>query len=171
MPILKATVADVAALTALVNSAYRGETALRGWTTESHLLDGQRIDEESMQGYFQNASVTILKYINTNGRLIGCVYLEKIKNDRLYIGMLTVQPDLQAQGTGRQLLEAAEDIARQSGCIAVRMTVIPVRHELVAWYKRRGYEPNGEMMPFPADTRFGIPRQHLELMVLEKQIA
>ena len=47
MPITKATQTNVPQLNILVNSAYRGETSKKGWTTEANLLDGLRIDEET----------------------------------------------------------------------------------------------------------------------------
>ncbi|MEQ1731121.1 MAG: GNAT family N-acetyltransferase, partial [Vicinamibacterales bacterium] len=39
-----ATPADASTIVALVESAYRGEASRAGWTTEAHLLDGQRTD-------------------------------------------------------------------------------------------------------------------------------
>ena len=39
-----ATPAEAPRITALVNRAYRGDASRQGWTTEAHLLDGQRID-------------------------------------------------------------------------------------------------------------------------------
>ena len=39
-----ATLADVPAIVALVESAYRGDASRAGWTTEADLLDGQRTD-------------------------------------------------------------------------------------------------------------------------------
>lgn len=39
-----ATPADVPAVVALVESAYRGESSEQGWTSESHLIGGQRTD-------------------------------------------------------------------------------------------------------------------------------
>ena len=41
--------ADAAALEALVNSAYRGESSKAGWTTEADLLGGQRVDEAGLR--------------------------------------------------------------------------------------------------------------------------
>jgi hypothetical protein len=35
-----ATGADINNITALLNSAYRGEVSRKGWTTEAHLIDG-----------------------------------------------------------------------------------------------------------------------------------
>ena len=39
-----ATPADVPAIVALVESAYRGDSSRAGWTTEADLLEGQRTD-------------------------------------------------------------------------------------------------------------------------------
>jgi hypothetical protein len=49
------------------------------------------------------------------------------------------------------------------------MTVISVREELIAWYARRGYLPTGEKLPFPEEEALGVPRQHIEFVVLEKK--
>src|ERR1700733_2721288 len=108
MPITKATAADVPELNVLGNSAYRGETSKKGWTTEANLLDGIRIDEETLSGYFDDPTITILKNTDGEGRITGCVYLET-RPPKLYVGMFSVSPVLQAMGTGRALLLAAED--------------------------------------------------------------
>jgi len=170
MPISQATITDAAELTALVNGAYRGESSRKGWTTEAHLLDGIRIDEQTMAGYFQADNITILKYTNDEGAILACVYLEKHNNGRLYLGMLSVLPTLQANGIGRQLLHEAEIWATRLGCETIFMTVITTRLELIGWYKRRGYRDTGKREPFHEGTRFGIPREPIELMVLEKEV-
>lgn len=162
-----ATQADIPALNDLVNSAYRGDSSRRGWTTEADLLDGIRTDETGLAFMLANPQATILKY-EQDGLLIGCVYLEK-KGDRLYLGMLTVSPDAQAGGIGKQLMVAAEQTARDWQCRAMKMTVIPQRHELIAFYERRGYQPTGETEAFPMDDpRFGLPKQPLSFIVMEK---
>jgi hypothetical protein len=51
------------------------------------------------------------------------------------------------------------------------MNVISLRYELIDWYERHGYRKNGETKPFPENGRFGIARQPLEFVVLEKQLA
>ena len=43
--ITKAQLEDVSALNKLVNSAYRGESSKKGWTTEADLLGGLRTHE------------------------------------------------------------------------------------------------------------------------------
>ena len=41
--------ADIDALVALVDSAYRGDASKQGWTTEADLLDGRRIDADVLR--------------------------------------------------------------------------------------------------------------------------
>ena len=164
--ITPATPADIPALNQLINSAYRGDSSRKGWTTEADLLDGIRTDEAGLLAMLGNPNATILTYTSDN-QLIGCVYLEK-KGTDLYLGMLTVSPELQAAGIGRKLLEAAEDRARAQQCRAVTMTVIPQRTELIAWYQRRGYHPTGQTQPFPTGPQFGLPKEPLSFIVLEK---
>ena len=170
MPIQKATMADVAELTVLINSAYRGESSKKGWTTEAHLLGGIRIDEPTMAIYLQSDDTTILKYINEDGKIIACVYLQVRAGDRLYLGMLTVSPLLQAGGIGRQLLQEAEVWAKKLSCTVIFMTVITTRLELIAWYERRGFKPTGKLIPFPKDTGFGEPKEEIELAIFEKAV-
>jgi ribosomal protein S18 acetylase RimI-like enzyme len=83
-----------------------------------------------------------------------------------------VDPGRQGQGLGRQLADAAEDLARSRGCGHTRMTVIEGRDELIAWYERLGYAKTGAREPFPVqDRRFGEPlRRDLHFVVLEKAL-
>jgi ribosomal protein S18 acetylase RimI-like enzyme len=164
-----ATLADVPALNVLINSAYRGDSSRRGWTTEADLLGGIRTSEETLRDTLSKPNSTMLLY-TADEQVVGCVYLEK-KDVKLYLGMLTVAPDAQAGGIGRQLLTHAEGYARTHGCQAIMMTVISQRHELIAWYERRGYQRTGETQPFPMnDPRFGEPKTHLEFIVMEKPL-
>lgn len=165
-----ATIQDIPELNVLINSAYRGESSKKGWTTEEHLLDGIRTDEENLSELLQKENVTILKY-TANNKIIGSVYLEK-QDKKLYLGMLTVSPELQGGGVGKKLMQAAEDFARNAQLDKISMTVISVRKELIAYYERRGYKNTGETKPFPMhDPKFGLPKQFLEFIVMEKKIA
>lgn len=88
----------------------------------------------------------------------------------MYLCMLTVQPQLQARGIGRQLLAVAEKHARQQQCSSIEMTVISVRHELIAGYNKHGYQFTGATKPFPPNGKFGIAKQPLEFNVLSKAL-
>jgi ribosomal protein S18 acetylase RimI-like enzyme len=154
-----AVAADVPAIVALVESAYRGESGQRGWTTETHLLDGQRTDADNVAGLISRASSQVL-LAERAGELVACCHIEQ-QGDTGYFGMFAVSPELQTAGLGRTLLAEAERIARDEWqVLTMRMTVIEQRAELIAWYERRGYRLTGETGAFPyGDARFGVPRR------------
>jgi ribosomal protein S18 acetylase RimI-like enzyme len=167
--ISKAQQSDAQSIANLVNSAYRGDHAKKGWTTEADLIDGTRTDAAALGDVMKKPGTTILKY-ERDGKIIACVEL-KIDGGKLYLGMLTVEPSIQGGGIGKEMLRAAEEFAKSNGCRSVYMTVITIRKELIDWYKRHGYADTGERKPFHFnDPRFGQPRQKLEFLVMEKQL-
>ena len=166
---MKAISADAESINQLVNSAYRGDSSKQGWTTEADLLDGTRIDEAAVKELIEKTDTTILKFLEAN-QLVGCVELRQEKG-KLYLGMLSVAPTIQGKGIGKKLLHAGEDYAKSIGINTMIMTVISVRKELIDWYVRHGYQLTGERKPFVVpDTRWGIPKQELEFVVLEKKL-
>ena len=167
MSISKATIQDIPQLVTLINSAYRGEHSKKGWTTEANLLDGVRTDPDSLEKMMAKENAVILKYSDEANVVQGCVYLEE-RDRKMYLGMLTVSPLLQAKGIGKKLLVQAEKYAEDKKCSTVKMTVISVRDELIKWYEKYGYRKTGETKPFPTDPKFGIPKQPLEFIVMEK---
>lgn len=169
--IAMAQAADLAALHALVERAYRGDSARAGWTHEADLLGGQRTDMDALAAMLADADQHLLLAWDGEA-LIGCVNVRRLGDGRGYLGLLTVEPALQSAGLGRLLIAAAEDAARGWGAAAMEMTVIVQRDTLIAWYQRRGYALTGERRPFPLDdARFGLPtRRDLEFVVLEKPL-
>ncbi len=164
-----ATVNDADVLVPLINSAYRGEEAKKGWTHEADLIEGSiRTDKESLTELIQKKEAAILKY-TSNQKVLGCVYLEK-QDTKLYLGMLTVSPQLQGGGIGKILLQASEGQAKKWNCTSIIMNVIPQRDKLIAWYEKRGYKDSGKRKPFPDDGKFGKPREPLEFCILEKHL-
>jgi ribosomal protein S18 acetylase RimI-like enzyme len=166
-----ATIKDVATITALLNSAYRGESSKQGWTTEAHLIAGNvRTNESSVKEVMAQEGSVMLKYTDEQSQVTGCVNLQQ-HGDKVYLGMLSVAPQLQGAGIGKKLLQAAEEYTLQVHGKAVYMTVISVRTELINWYERYGYKDTGERKPFAEDGVSGTHLQPLEFMVMEKIIA
>ncbi len=156
----------------LINSAYRGEKSKVGWTTEADLLDGQRIDANLLKEHMEKEDSTILiaqEEGEEDGEILGCVHIEK-QGNKMYLGMLTVKPELQNEGIGKKLMEETDAFADFWDCTKTQITVISVRNELIAWYEKKGFKKTGENKPFPyGDERFGVPkRQDLEFLVMEK---
>lgn len=173
MPLIPAIDSDLDAVAALVNSAYRGETSRAGWTTEADYLDGQRTDAATLRADLaETPGATLLTLRDAaDGPILGTVWLEPAGDGAWYLGMLTVNPELQARQLGRTLLQAAEAFAVDRGANRVEMTVVQIRDTLIAWYERRGYVRTGEVRPFPYDDqRLGVPRRDdLAFIVMEKR--
>lgn len=162
--------ADVPSIVALLNSAYRGESSLKGWTTEAHLIGGNvRTDENSLQQVMEQPGSVILKFLDADQQIAGCVNLQQ-KKGKIYLGIFSVSPQLQGAGIGKQLLKAAEEYAAHLNIPAIFMQVISQRNELIGWYKRHGYQETGERIPFEEDGLTGNHLQPLEFMVLEKNL-
>ena len=164
--------ADIPALVALVTSAYRGDVSKQGWTTEADMLDGQRIDPDVLARDIERDHSRIL-LAERDGVLLACAHVAEDEGAG-YFGMFSVRPDLQGGGVGKAMLAEAERVARDEWRLpAMRMTVIDIRHELIAFYERRGYVRTGIKKPFPyGDERYGIPkRDDLRFEILEKPLA
>jgi len=166
-----ATPADLDAIVALVTSAYRGDSSRAGWTTEADFLDGNRIDAEVLRADIERPGSRVL-LAERDGALLACAHVSE-DDGAGYFGMFSVVPGLQGGGIGKQVLAECERIARDDWRLpAMRMTVIDIRDELIAFYERRGYRRTGILKPFPyGDERFGLPqRDDLRFEVLEKAL-
>lgn len=171
MELTPATPADLPALHALVERAYRGDEARAGWSHEADLLTGPRTSVEELQSFLDAGDHLLLR--RQGEVLCACVRLVKLASGKVYLGMLTVEPAAQGSGLGKRLLAAAEAHARDvMGGSAVEMQVFAPRRELLSFYERRGYRPTGETRPFPyADWPLaGALRDDLEFVVLEKPL-
>ncbi|WP_327181612.1 GNAT family N-acetyltransferase [Streptomyces sp. NBC_01334] len=162
--------ADVDALVALVESAYRGDASRAGWTTEADILQGQRTDPDGVLAVIRAPDGRLLT-VEQQGRIVACCQLEH-RGDHAYFGMFAVSPAVQGGGLGKTVMAEAERQAREKwGVTEMHMTVISVREDLIAWYERRGYRRTGRTTPFPyGDERFGIPQRddlRFELLVKE----
>ena len=188
----QADASDIGALERLLNCCYR-ETA--GWTNEADLVGGIRITPEELASTINNPAHYLFVYPKTTtgerdaketGEILGCIAVD-IKTDansnkKAYIGMFAVHPELQGQGVGNVVLQAAETFAirhllsTENGTdkqpARLTMSILSHRPELLAYYQRRGYQLNGNKIPFPNDGNNGEPkREDLELLELEKRVS
>lgn len=163
-----ALLADVEHIVALVNSAYRGESSRAGWTTEADLLGGQRTDVDEVRSLI-GAEESIMLLCFNDAELTGTVHLQHA-HLAAHMSMLVIKPGLQGQGLGKKLMQEVEATAiKMWGVKKMLMHVITLRHELIAFYERRGYRRTGQLKAFPGEFRFGIPKvAGLEIELMEK---
>jgi ribosomal protein S18 acetylase RimI-like enzyme len=164
---------DVPGIVTLMNRAYRGAGAA-GWSTQENYLSGDRITEDVLRAdLLANPDASLLKWEDPEGGpLLGCVWIEPLKDAVWYLGSLATDPTLQNSGLGKVLLSAAEQWVRERRGKRIRMNVVNVRDALISWYVRRGYHKTGETEPFPyGDDRFGAPlRDDLSFLVIAKDL-
>ena len=185
----QADVNDVSALEQLLNLCYRQD---EGWTNEADLVGGIRTTADELAGVIANPKHYVFVYPQTDtgerggkeiGELLGCIAVDikvetgsdkKSHSNKAYIGMFAVHPQLQGAGIGNMILQAAETFAERhlksnNQPTRLTMSILSHRPELLAYYQRRGYQLNGNSMPFPVDGNNGEPkRDDLVLLELEK---
>ncbi len=173
-----ATQADVGALVALIERAYRSPETAGRWTSEAHLLKGPRTSEAEIAGLIAQCDSHLL-VAETDGRFVGCCLIQKIGTTKCtsneagasgaYFGMFAIDPAAHSQGLGKLILAEAERCVRQLWqARAMVMTVINVREQLIAWYQRRGYRLTGATMPFPFSDTSGEVTRDFHLVEMRK---
>jgi GNAT superfamily N-acetyltransferase len=139
---------DVPALTRLINAAF---------VVEQVVFDGDRVDDLGVRVYMSGGTFLL---VDDSGGVAGCVYINT-QDGRSYLGLLSVQPARQGTGLGRQLVAAAENLARESGSRVMDLRVISARREqLLPFYQRLGYE-FVRTEPFPADLVTKVPSHYI----------
>lgn len=147
--ILPAKIDDLPSIHAVIERAYRGDSARLGWTHEADLIEEPRTDLATLTSIIGDPDQRLL-IAEQSGVAIGCVNVVNRGGGTAYLGLLCIEPLRQAGGLGRQLIAAAEVHARTVfGCARIEMTVIEGRRELIEYYLRRGYAETGERRDFP----------------------
>jgi GNAT superfamily N-acetyltransferase len=167
-----ASLSDIDALVALVESAYRGDESRKGWTTEADYFPGIRTSRALLTEDLERENSEVI-IAERDGDLVACSHIMKISDDSVYFGLFAVRPEGQAQGVGKAMLAEAERRSVELWHASqLEMTVVHLRTELLAYYGRRGYSETGVVHDFPPhDERYGLPpAQELKLVVLAKSL-
>ena len=161
--------ADAPTIAALIESGYRGDESRRGWTTEAHLIEGNRTSVAEIEDHIADPNARFLMAFE-GASLVGCALIKNEAGEG-YFGMFAVKPALQGGGHGKKILAHAERAIRDLWhCSQVAMTVISIREDLIAYYERRGYKRIATK-PFPFDREPGAKRTDFHFVVLKKTIA
>ena len=170
----KAEFSDAQAIAALINSAYRGESSRKGWTTEADILDGLRTTTAEVGKIIKRDNAFMLIGV-LNDEIVAticCEWQELAFKNTVHFGMIAVKPSLQNKGYGKSLIKAAEAMTlRQWRVAGFHMAVISIRHELIAFYERLGYKRTGEFVDFPVKSDVWQPKvEGLNLQYLAKLV-
>lgn len=100
-------------------------------------------------------------------RIIGTIVISTLKDEIynaitwltpadahcVYIHRLAVHPDFQGQGIAQQLMQFAEDYARENGFLSVRLDTFSKNNRNNTFYTKRGYEKLDPVY-FPKQSEF-----------------
>jgi GNAT superfamily N-acetyltransferase len=126
-----ATEADIPRIVELVNRAYE---------VESFFVAGDRTSTDEIQQEMAMGPMLVLD--REGGGLSACVFV-RVTAARGYFGLLAVDRTEQGRGLGPAMIRAAEEYARARGAVAMDITVVNVRENLIRYYRRLGYKPDG----------------------------
>lgn len=159
---------DLDAIVDLVNSAYRGLDGSKRWTTEAHLVQGDRLTKNDLRRLISdNDSEFYVSYID--GNLVGCIAVKRY-GPITEFGTFAVDPNLHALGYGKDLLNFAESKASSYSSV-FQVTVVSQNSDLVRFYQRRGYKETGQRLAYPTDQNVGKPKvKNIDLIVLQKNV-
>lgn len=161
---------DAPEISDLLNRAYRGEDAKKGWTTEAEFIEGgKRTNSAEVRTLIQNNNSYFLIH-KDDDTIIGCINAQ-VNNGGLFLSMLSVDPDQQSTGIGKKLLLAAEELADVHNCSHCYLHVVDIRDELIDFYSRIGYSDTGKRIPFNEESEGGKHLQPLQFMEMRKDLS
>lgn len=165
---LKQNDTDIDALVALINEAYRGTGGAGRWTTEAHLVAGDRISAESLKTLINDGRYDFI-VCHEQGTLIGCISIAY--RDRLAeFGTFAIQQEQQGMGFGKQLLAYAEAVAGKR-CSRFQVSVLTPNQDLIDFYVRRGYRETAHKKLHLNDDNAGKRETgDIDFTVLQKEI-
>ncbi len=118
---------------------------------------------------FSNDKAVFLITKNDKEVITGSVYLE-VKNENLYMGMLSVEPTLQGNGIGKLLVSSAIQYGQSLGLEKLQIQVVHLRQELILWYEKLGFITSDKIMPFEVPLAFGKPKVPLHFIEMYRTL-
>lgn len=169
-----ARISDITNLVDLINSAYRQQEG-RSWTSESEIVTGDRINAKQLEQALAQDNFQLF-VAELDEQIVACIGLTFTQHD-VEIGTFCIATTLQNQGIGKYVLDFSEqyvhDKVLSTHCHFTHfvMWVLSVRHELIAYYQRRGYIQTGIVEDYPLNANVGIPIVDLHLIEMRKSVA
>lgn len=164
-------------LTQLINDAYRGISGAGRWTTEHHLVEGDRINPQDLNAALEDPAFELIIALTVDnnadgrleGRIVACIGAKLLENTCEF-GTFAVLPELHGRGLGKTLLAYAEE-RQQARCGMFQVVVVEANSDLIRFYEKRGYTMADEHMPYPTHLNVGKPKlSALKMVVLRKPV-
>jgi ribosomal protein S18 acetylase RimI-like enzyme len=126
----EAILSDAEAITGVVNRAFE---------IEKFFKSGDRTDCTEVAEMMRDGKLLLL---TAAGQIVACVFV-KVNGNRMYAGLLAVDPLWRVPGAGPRLMNETENYARAKGCKWLDIRIVSVRPELKRLYRKRGFVETG----------------------------
>ena len=137
-------------------AVYMSSKGIHQWnehypSKESFLNDIER-KELYVMLHENNIIGTVVVSTHMDDEYVTIKWLTKNENN-IYIHRLSVHPDFQGNGYAQQLMDFAEDYARQNGYTSVRLDTFSQNKRNQKFYETRGYQKLGDIF-FPKQSSY-----------------
>lgn len=163
---------DIPVIEELIENGYRNDVAKQGWTHETDLLVGARLQVGEIETCLNDSNQKF--FIACEGdKQVGviCVFRDK---DWIEFGKIAVDPNCQGKGIGKILIAKVEEFVRDKWqANNLKLCVLTVRTELIDFYRRLGFEATGEIIDFVKIHPYVVLKDGVDdlfIQVMEKQI-
>jgi len=166
-----ATTTDSHNISQLVNLAFRNKPEDRAWTSDAHLIKGERTNPQMVSEMITKKNSFVLLALIDDG-LVGCVHFNMIQTEA-FIGTLSVSPTHQDYGIGKSLGEKARQHATEKlGATHFITHILTPRTDMILYALRIGYGLTGRLILYPNNQGYGqAENDKLTMTELRKRAA
>lgn len=131
---------DLSAVVNTLNVSHSTVAKEFGFTKETNPTNNAFIDVQTLQSQLNNG--IDLYTISDNGKLVGCIAIEKSSReaDTFYIEKVSVIPECRNQGYGLKLMTFAIERIKYIGGSKISIGLINENECLKKWYMQQGFE-------------------------------
>ena len=144
--IRKATALDVSLLVSLIRDSFRDVAERFALTPENCRKHPSNCADEWIEN--DHARGVTYYILESNGKPVGCVALERADNDLCYLERLAVLPRERRKGFGKTLVDHVFAETKALGARTISIGIIADDAELRRWYEKIGFVA-GETKQFP----------------------
>lgn len=143
---------DLSAIVEVLNVSHGTIAKDFGFTKDNNPTNNAFIDEQTLRTQLNNG--IDLYAMSMNGKLTGCIAIEKSKKevDTFYIEKVSVVPQFRHQGYGVRLMDFATSKIMEEGGKFISIALIDSNTILKNWYSAQGFIETGtkdfERLPF-----------------------
>jgi len=135
--IRRARAQDIDILVEIIRTSFRGVADRLGLTPENCPKHPSNCTTQWVRGGRDRGVVYFI--LEEEGRVSGCVALERVDQKGCYLERLAVLPDRRRRGLGRALVDHVLMQAGRLGADRVGIGIIAAQAELKEWYRTMGF--------------------------------